>query len=327
MRRLLPLFWILLGFIGGYLARGRQRPVVSTPAVAPTVLVAPPSVTEGGDADKQPDLPSTREVAIEEVLALARAALENMTSNVDDYTAVMGKHEQDRNGVLQPPSEMFMKVMTRHRGGEPGQNLKAYLRFESPENVRGREVIWVEGENNGKLLVREAGLVGAMMTASVDPNGMMAMRGQRYPISELGLTNLITKLIEHGESIQSQLRSDAQTDGDAPTDGNAPTSGNNSQAVTVTMSTGLADQVDGQTLIQIQKTQPDGTEDDFSLAEVVIDLERQLVLEFRSFGWAEVESDPPPLIESYQYRDVKCNVGLTDDDFDTQNPEYTFKKT
>ena len=31
-----------------------------------------------------------------------------------------------------------------------------------------------------------------------------------------------------------------------------------------------------------------------------------------------------PLLESYSYLDLKTNVGLTDADFDTKNPEYNF---
>jgi hypothetical protein len=49
-----------------------------------------------------------------------------------------------------------------------------------------------------------------------------------------------------------------------------------------------------------------------------------LVLMFRSFGWPEKEGDEIPLLESYTYHDVEINVGLTDEDFDPDNPKYNF---
>ena len=38
------------------------------------------------------------------------------------------------------------------------------------------------------------------MRVNLDPHGSLAMRGQRYPISEIGLENLVQKVIEKGQS-------------------------------------------------------------------------------------------------------------------------------
>ena len=61
-----------------------------------------------------------------------------------------------------------------------------------------------------------------------------------------------------------------------------------------------------------------------SLAEVVIDRKRSLLLMYRSFGWPENEGEDPPLLESYAYHDVVLNVGLTDEDFSPDNPDYKY---
>ena len=79
-------------------------------------------------------------------------------------------------------------------------------------------------------------------------------------------------------------------------------------------------------LIRIECSKPRGGDDDFSLAEVVIDRERMFVLSFRSFGWPENEGDDAPLLESYSYHDIEVNVGLTDEDFNPDNPEYNYPK-
>ncbi|MEM1225069.1 MAG: DUF1571 domain-containing protein [Planctomycetota bacterium] len=298
------LFWtrisfVAVGFAAGWLAHDWKPQAPVAPPVVPTALSS--TSTESSDGG------GVRDVTLDDVLSLAREALQHTIENVDDYTAVMSKHEQDQKGVLQPPSEMFVKVATRHRGGQPGQPLKVYLKFQSPDSVRGREVIWIEDQNDGKLQVREAGFMGAMMTASIDPTGFLAMQGQRYPITEIGLTNLISKLVERGEQARSET------------------------GVKVTMADDYVIDGENYTLIQLQRSKPNGRDDDFSLAEVVIDLEKQIVIEFRSFGWpaadAPDDQGAPPLIESYRYRDVKLNVGLRDIDFDVSNPDYTFAES
>lgn len=243
-----------------------------------------------------------REVALSEMLDIAREALNATITNVDDYTARMIKHEQDRSGVLQPRSEAFIKVVTRHVGGKPGGPMKVYMRFDSPDSVQGREVIWSENMNEGKLQIREAGMIGRMMTVSLEPTSMLAMRGQRYPITELGITRLLEKLIERG----------GEDVGDP--------------SVTVVQNDGHV--FDGRklTLLQIKRSHPSEREDDFSSAELVLDRERNVVVSFRSFGWPSKSNPEPPLIESYEYHDLKLNAGLNDIDFDTTNPDYTFRK-
>jgi hypothetical protein len=293
---LIGLLCFLAGLGLGWLLRGKSVP----PSVAnpPTVIGAPSSsgnVRNDGTTES-----ASAEVPMSEVLQLAEESLQHLIANVDGYTTRMIKHEQDRNGVLQEPSEMFMKIRTRHVGGEPGQGLRAYLRFETPESAKGREVIWIEDQNDGQLLVREAGFLGSMMTAKLEPTNFLAMRGQRYPITELGLTNLVRKLIERGSR-----------DVDNPD-------------VRVIRTPGHEFDGKSLTLLQIQRSQPSDQPDDFSLAEVVIDEEQKLIVSFRSFGWPESEGETPPLIESYEYHDLIINPKLTDLDFDPANPDYTF---
>lgn len=254
-------------------------------------------------ASPSPSDTTTRQaVPMSEMIDLAETALRSTIANVNDYTARLVKHEQDRSGVLQPKSESFIKVATRHPGGKPGAPMKVYLRFDSPDDVKGREVIWVENENDGNLLIREAGMIGSMMTVPIAPDSFLAMRGQRYPITEIGLTRLLEKLIERGREDEKSERVHAfKTEGH---------------------------RYDGRdlTLLEIERDAPSDRKDDFSIAELVLDRSQNVVVSFRSFGWPESQSNDAPLIESYQYYDLKLNVGLTDIDFSTANPDYTFKK-
>ncbi|MGB0596340.1 MAG: DUF1571 domain-containing protein [Rubripirellula sp.] len=239
-------------------------------------------------------------ITMSEVLDLAVATRQNMASTLKDYQGRFIKQEVDTNGVLGGVSEILVKVQTGLRDETNKAPKRVYLKFTAPENVKGREVIWGEDLYDGKMAVHEVGLLIGLKTLWLDPEGILAMQGQRYPISEIGLVKLTEKLIERGEK-----------DRDNPD-------------ITVSM---IPDQsiedVEAQ-LIQVRRSKPSGMEDDFSLAEIIFDPDRQLILGYRSFGWSEKAEDDPPLLESYLYRDVETNVGLTDKDFDTTNPEYNF---
>ncbi len=240
------------------------------------------------------------EVTMSDVLEMAIAARRHMAEHLDDYTARFVKQEVDTKGVLGEESELLIKVQTRLRGDTEQAPLRVYLKFQSPDSAKGREVIWGEDLYDGKLAVHEVGLILGLKTIWLDPNGMIAMQGQRYPISEIGMVRLVEKLIERGEQdrdnpdIQVNLTNDHILDG------------------TTTQ------------LIQVRRSKPSGGKDDFSLAEIIIDPQRQLILTYRSFGWPEQAGDDPPLMESYTYYDVKTNVGLTQEDFDTKNPNYNY---
>ncbi|TWT80869.1 hypothetical protein CA13_23150 [Planctomycetes bacterium CA13] len=241
----------------------------------------------------------TRASSIAEVLEIARAARVAMAGNLKDYTARFVKQEVDTSGLLGETTEMNVKVQTRLRDGSDNAPMRVYLGFESPESVRGREVIWAKDLHDGQLVVHEAGLLG-MITLRLDPTGMLAMRGQRYPIYEIGLVRLVEKLIERGGK-----------DLDNP-----------DIQVTITKEVPF-DDVSAE-LIQVKRSKPSDEEDDFSLAEIVMDPNRQLVLSYRSFGWPADEGEKPPLQESYAYHDIQTNVGLAETDFDPQNSAYQF---
>ncbi len=242
----------------------------------------------------------TRRATMADVLEMARAARSHMSKNLDDYTARLVKREVDTSGNLGGETEMLLKVQTRFRGDTETAPMRVYLQFTSPESVQGREVLWGEDLGDGKMAVHEPTFPLNLKTIWLDPNGFFAMQGQRYPISEIGLVRLVEKLLERGEQ-----------DRDNPD-------------IHVTITT---DHYHGDVraeLIQVRRDKPGGGNDDFSLAEIVIDPDRHLILMYRSFGWPEQQDAAPPLLESYTYHDVKTNVGLARSDFDPENSNYSF---
>ncbi|TWU20402.1 hypothetical protein Pla52o_42770 [Novipirellula galeiformis] len=275
---------------------------VSSPGRASSEHARPTDLSDStaSNLSESSSAATTRESTLAEVLEIATEARAAMVHQLESYTARFVKQEATDGGQLGEETEIQLKVQTRFRNGTEAGAMRAYLRFTAPDSVRGREVIWAEDLHDGKLLVHEAGLLGLAPIPPLDPNGFLAMRGQRYPISEIGIVRLVEKLIERG-----------QVDLENP-----------DIKVTITPNF-LLDEVPGE-LIQVTRAKPAGTKDDFSLAEIVMDPKRQLILRYRSFGWPKQAGEAAPLQESYTYHDIQTNVGLTDLDFDPTNPEYGF---
>lgn len=244
-----------------------------------------------------------RESSMSDVLEMAESSLQNLRANVDDYSATLIKQELV-GGMLGEAHEMTVKVQCRHRGGksDDSEPLRVYLRFERPESVAGREVIWAEDLHDGKLLAHEAGLLG-LLTVRLDPTGMIAMRGQKYPIFEIGLTNLLKKLIERGEKDRESSDVKVTITRDVDLDG------------------ALCD------LIEVKRLRKTGGAEDFSLAEICFDRGLNLPLRYTAYGWPDDDSEAsqPPLLESYTYLNIQTNVGLNESDFDPDNPDYQFR--
>jgi hypothetical protein len=237
---------------------------------------------------------------LDRALDIARSSLKVCRAQVNDYTALLVKRERvgDSLGVHE-----YMDVKVRNRkvaGGRLVQPLSVYLNFLKPTTVAGREVIYVEGRNDGNLIAHEGGFKGKFLpTVTIPPDGMLAMRGQRYPMTEIGVENLIVKLIERGEKarklpdVQCEFRKNAK--------------------------------VKDRMCTVLQVTQPTRTPDsEFYKAQVFMDDQVKIPIRYIAYDWPVSASQPLEVIEEYNYLNLKVNVGLTDADFDPNNAAYNF---
>lgn len=235
---------------------------------------------------------------LEPALAVARKGLERIRAEVRDYTALMVKQERV-NGTLR--TEETVRVKVRHRREQDGQVIPKsfYLYFEKPASVTGREVIWVEGRNDNRLTAHEGGIKN-ILSVNLAPTSFLAMSGNRYPITELGIETLMIRMIEKGER---DLKHDE---------------------CTVTVDRDI--EVDGQKCTLITITHPEKRDHfEFHQAKIYVNDEIDLPIGYEGYEWPEQPGGEPVLIEKYFYRDLKVNVGLTDIDFDPENPEYQFR--
>jgi Protein of unknown function (DUF1571) len=237
---------------------------------------------------------------LDTAMQIANDGLTQCRAQVNDYTATLVKRERV-DGVLGEHDFIFVKVRNRKIvNGQLVQPLSVYLTYLKPAAVKGREVIYVEGQNDGNMIAHEGGFKGRFLpTMPLPPNGMLAMRGQRYPITEIGIENLMVKLIERGETAR--------------------------RYPDVTCNFRKNAKVKDRVCTVLEVTQPNRhPELDFYQAQVFIDDTYNLPIRYIAFDWPTQQGEPLVVIEEYNYLDLKVNVGLVDADFDPKNPQYNF---
>ena len=223
-------------------------------------------------------------------LRIAEEGVKHIDADIHDYSALLYKQERI-DGELQEQEVAFVKV--RH------QPFSVHMFFLSPH--KGRECLYVPGPNGekGVLHARDSGFRKKLGVFELDPDGRLAMAGQKYPITKLGIRNLTTELIavasndiNYGEC---EVRTLQTTIGAA----------NDKRAVTV-----------------IEVIHPTPRKNfRFHKAQVFIDNEHRVPIRYAAYMWPQNPGEEPPLEEAYTYVNLKINNGFTDADFARSNPE------
>ena len=236
---------------------------------------------------------------IDPALEMALSSLQHIRANVADYKAIFVKRCRV-DGVL--PDLQYAKIKVRNRkvvDGKIATPLSVYLNYLKPSDVRGREVVWVETKNDGNIIVHETGIKG-MINVTLDPHGYLAMRNQRYPITEIGIENLVVKLIETANRDRQHGECEVQFY-------------HNSK-------------IGSTECTMVEVIHPEKREHfDFYRARVYFDKQLNMPIRYESWSWPKTPDGQPVLEEEYTYLRVEPNNGLTDIDFDISNPAYNFR--
>jgi len=209
---------------------------------------------------------------------------------LQDYQARMVKRERI-NGELGEYECMFVKI--RHRP------FSVYMYFLGPDGKKGQEVIYREDANDGKMLAHGVGFQKMFGTVPLDPTGQIAMKDNRYPITEIGLVTLVRRLIEVGEQDIKYGECEVKFYPGAK----------------------IEDRVC--TCIQVVHPTP-RRNFRFHVARIYVDDELNVPIRYESYDWPAEEGGKPQLLEEYTYLNLKLNNGFTDADFDVHNPNYQF---
>jgi hypothetical protein len=241
------------------------------PAASPA---RPPRVARKVDVIDKPV--AGRKSALVEAIDLAKASLVEL-EKAKDYTCTFTKKERVGNRL----HESTMAVKCRH---EP---FSVYMKFAKPSS--GRQVLFVDGTNDGKMLVQEGGLAGWAGTFTLKLDDSKVMAENRYPITNFGMAALMKVCIEHWER-------EAQYD-----------------EIQVRLSDVRLGTIDCQLLEIVRPQFRQGMT--YSQTRVWFAKDSRFPIHIENHGFAP-PGKPAPLLEEYTYSNITINAGLKDADFD-----------
>lgn len=253
----------------------------------------PPRGTDGAAPPARPRI-ATRTAeeevapnhALQPALKLARTARDN-AAQLTDYTATFSKRELVGQALIGHTMDVKFRPAP----------FSVYMRFRKANE--GREVLFVEGRNGGKLMAREPGFKGIVGTVSLLPTSPNAMSEGRYPITLFGMENLANGVVTMWEN---ELKHE---DPEVKYYPNAKFGGMECQVVESVHPTP-------------KRHFP------FHRTRLYIDKSTGLPVRVEQNGFPSRAGSQPPVIEEYSYTNIKTNVKLTERDFDSRNPNYGF---
>jgi hypothetical protein len=267
----------------------------SSPALADNAVVSSPVKLDNPTAFARPRAAGTSPVEtppnehpLAPVLRWAKEGLPAIEA-LNDYSATLVRRERVR-GKLSGYEYLAIKI--RHHP------FSVYALFQAPASVKGQEVIYIAGQNEGNMWAHKARMA---VTMSIHPEGIVAMSGRNYPLTEIGLVNLVRRLAEVGQE-------DVNYDG--------------CEVKYFTQA-----KVSQRPCTVIQVVHPARRDVfRFHLARVFVDDELKVPIRYEAYDWPREPGGQPELLEEYTYLDLKLNNGFTDEEFSTQNPEYHFER-
>ncbi|MDG2219763.1 MAG: DUF1571 domain-containing protein [Rubripirellula sp.] len=227
------------------------------------------------------------------VLVYAKSRSDYLKANVRDYAGRLIKRERI-NGKLQSYQVIDVKMRCEQTIEEEVVPMAVFMRFLAPRNLEDRRILYVDGKNNNRMLVRKGGVSLQNVRLKIDPNGASARRESKYPVTDIGFSMMIDQLC-------SRAKQDMAND---------PT-GTNTKVIYF-----RAAKVGERVCTRIQVVHPERGEGiDFHEANLYVDDELQLPIRLTVHGWPEKPADDKPLIEEYTYTKLRVNVGLSDAEF------------
>ncbi len=286
-------------------------PMESSVTVAPPLLQLPPSpaLPDRISGESNEDVKDEEQVVshVEDPTILQGIWALKMTETllrkgaksfqkVPDYTASFYKQER-LNGVLSDGSTIEMKM--KH---EP---FSVYMKWLSGSD-RGQQAIYVEDQNDGKLLVQPGGIKGRLTgVLSLDTDGSLAMAKSLHPVTQVGILELARtvlkyqeKDLERGTGFQCHLL-DGQSFDDRPC-----------------------------YVFTCLYESPEFNSE-YRKSILYIDKELSIPMCVKNFCWAKDANpetiDEETLIEFYAYSDLKMMKKLDVNDFNAKNRAYRMR--
>lgn len=211
--------------------------------------------------------------------------MEATYATVQSYTARFVRQERVRD-AMRPREEALLKFQ------RPG---RLYLRWVSGP-PKGRELLFVEGRNDDRMLVHEPGGLARLFTIVLAPDSPRLLRESRHPATEIGIGRLIDLIAENARRAL----------------------GRGELVVVDRGTTTRSGRSEHRLELVLPRDRGKGYYCHRALVEV--DVAWGLPVE------ATIFDGDDRLVASYAYRDLRLNVDLTALDFEASNPQYGFPR-
>ena len=163
-----------------------SEPTATSPYAAPVRPAAPSQFRRETIASPQPD--PGEQIAVSPLapaIELARAAGERLET-VRDYQCILVKREHT-GGKLREAESFALKVRQ--------QPLSMYVQCLGPALPRGREILFVDGQNSGKALVHTVGMRARFVgTENIDLQSPRLLNDSRHTLSDYAMHAFVAAL-------------------------------------------------------------------------------------------------------------------------------------
>lgn len=259
--------------------------------------IATASNAESASASEDAIPVGDRELVQHNIQKLERAV--GFLESIPDYTATFFKRELV-NGSMGDGQVVHLKL--RH------QPFSVYMKWIVGD--KGRELLYVDGENDGNMLVKVGGLKGRLLPCiKLEPTSTMALNESRHPVTNVGLLNLCKRMLKHRREelaapklqLKCRLVANQQVDGVA------------CDCFIVDFETPEVCSPYRRTVQYYEK-------------------KHGIPICVMNYGWQNgaetdaTEVDESSLIEHYSYADLKFNLRLADVEFDRTNENYLLRR-
>ncbi|MCH8828151.1 MAG: DUF1571 domain-containing protein [Planctomycetes bacterium] len=217
------------------------------------------------------------------------------------YTATFYKRERVNGRML---DAQVMKLKVRHKP------FSVYMKWLVGD--KGRELLYVNGQNKGKMLVKLGGVKGRLLpTMKLNPSGSMALRESRHPVTEVGILFLAKSIVKYRQNDLADKNPPQCRMFD-----NQLINGRKCYCFIVEYANGKANK-------------------EYRKSVIFIDKETFLPICVKNFTWPDSPADAAAsekivdsstLIEDYRYSNIRLNQQLTASDFDRKNSQYGMRR-
>jgi len=229
------------------------------------------------------------------VLKFAKAQQAYLRATLRDLRCRVVKRERI-DGKLQPFYHTHLELREEvRRSGQVVRPFAVYLEFFKPASAEGRRVLYIEGQNDNRMLARKGGKRFSYVVVRIDPFGEEARRESLVPINEISFSRMFDRIID---ALERHRKVDP--------------AGTNTRFQRFVKA-----KVNGRSCTVLRVTHPRQQEGlTFHIANVYLDDEYRLPIRIEAYLWPTEPDQPPPVSFEYTYVNVELNPGLTDAHFD-----------